>query len=52
MSTPTDTPTSELSSVMELKATGQLISKLQEGWDTIHTVNQNNFQKAQVRKII
>lgn len=48
MPTQTDTPTSELSSITELKATGQLINKLQGGWDNIHAVNQDNFQKARV----
>ncbi|KAI8636620.1 hypothetical protein BD408DRAFT_397115 [Parasitella parasitica] len=35
-------------SVKELKATGQMIHALQEGWDSIHLGNQSNFEKARV----
>lgn len=43
------TPTAEPSlSIKELKATSQMIDKLQEGWDSIHKSNQENFEKARV----
>ncbi len=39
----------ELSSITELKATGQIIEKLQEGWQNIHQNNLDNFEKSQVK---
>ncbi len=37
-------------SIRDLKATGRMISKLQEGWDGIHTSNLDNFEKARVSR--
>ncbi|CAO3653162.1 unnamed protein product [Mucor fragilis] len=33
-------------SIRDLKATGRMINKLQEGWDGIRTSNVDNFEKA------
>ncbi|CAO3606774.1 unnamed protein product [Mucor hiemalis] len=33
-------------SVKDLKATGQMIQKLQEGWQSIHNENLENFEKS------
>ncbi|KAK4514574.1 uncharacterized protein ATC70_002172 [Mucor velutinosus] len=38
-------------SIRNLKATGRMIDKLQEGWDGIHKSNLDNFEKAQVADI-
>lgn len=32
----------------DLKATGQMIQKLQEGWQSIHNENLENFEKSRV----
>ncbi|KAI8083995.1 uncharacterized protein B0P05DRAFT_467409, partial [Gilbertella persicaria] len=40
-------PKPKTPSLLELEATGQLIHHIQQGWDTIHNTNQENFKKAQ-----
>ncbi|KAL9558041.1 hypothetical protein PS6_001511 [Mucor atramentarius] len=38
-------------SIKDLKATGRMISKLQDGWDGIHTSNLDNFEKARAADV-
>jgi hypothetical protein len=48
--TASDSTSTEIESISitELKATGQVVQKLHEGWDNIHKSNLENFEKARV----
>ncbi|CEP16530.1 hypothetical protein [Parasitella parasitica] len=49
-----DSPANETElsiSIREMKATGRMIHKLQEGWDSIHLANQDNFEKARAADV-
>ncbi|OBZ91512.1 hypothetical protein A0J61_00457 [Choanephora cucurbitarum] len=47
-----NSPKPDIPSVIELEATGNLINKIHQGWDTIHQSNQANFEKAQRAEVL